>query len=99
MFYRNSFCAYDVFILPMENPFEELSAAKLRILLIEEVREFVQMLDTANWQELKRMRGRLSSMYHLLSEKEKIESAPIVWGKSSTGSNVLTETRSDILPE
>jgi hypothetical protein len=67
----------------MEKPLEELSASKLRNLLIEEVKAFVHCLDSAASHVLEEKRTRLILIFRLIGEKEKIESAPLVWGKNS----------------
>ena len=67
----------------MEKPLEDLSASSLRNLLIEEVKAFVKCLDSSATQELEEKRKRLILIFHLITEKEKMETMPLVWGKNS----------------
>ena len=71
----------------MEKPLEDLSASSLRNLLIEEVKAFVKCLDSSATQELEEKRKRLISIFHLITEKEKKETIPLVWGKNSIKSS------------
>jgi hypothetical protein len=68
----------------MEKVLEELSASTLRTLLIEEVKEFIICLDNSPMEELVQKKARLRKIFDLLTEKERDENAPIVWGKNST---------------
>jgi hypothetical protein len=70
----------------MEIPLEQLSASKLRTLLIEEVKSFVESLDKGISQELEEKRRHLIMIFKLLSEKEEIEMMPLAWGKNSAKS-------------
>jgi len=83
----------------MEKPLEELSASNLRTLLIEEVKLFIQGLENGSSQELQQKRTRLISIFHLLTEKEKLEMAPLVWGKNSAKFNGEAASQSDLQPE
>jgi len=83
----------------MEPPLEDLSASNLRTLLIEEVKAFVKLLDHGNWQELKGKRDLLMAIYHHLSEKEKLESAPLVWGKNSSTQPIVPPLPTEPPPE
>jgi hypothetical protein len=67
----------------MEKPLEEFSASTLRNLLIEEVKAFVKCLDSSAMQELEEKRNRLILIFNLITEKEKMETIPLVWGKNS----------------
>ena len=84
-------------MLVMEIPLEQLSASKLRSLLIEEVKAFVQLLDNGSSQELDCKRTRLISIFQLLSEKEKVEAIPLVWGKNSSNAGFLPRASSERL--
>ena len=86
-------------MLVMEIPLEQLSASKLRSLLIEEVKLFVQLLDNGSSQELDGKRTRLISIFRLLSEKEKVEAIPLVWGKNSSNAGSLPPASSERLPD
>jgi len=79
----------------METSLEQLSTSGLRALLIEETKVFVQQIDKGDEQVLKDQRSRLLVISAVLAEKEKKESAPIVWGKSS--SKIATEPDSPVL--
>jgi hypothetical protein len=79
----NIFCGFASLTLAMEKPLERLSASKLRTLLIEEVRSFVELLDAATVDELAEKRSRLCYIFKLLGEREKLEALPIIWGKGS----------------
>ncbi|MBN9385962.1 MAG: hypothetical protein J0H74_34720 [Chitinophagaceae bacterium] len=68
----------------MENYLSELSAHALRKLLIKEVEKFIKCLDSGNVDELQLMKAHLKDIYSVLSEKERQEMAPILWGKNST---------------
>lgn len=68
----------------MKNYLSELSAHTLRRLLIKEVEKFIKCLDNGNVEELQLMKAHLKDIYSVLSEKERQEMAPILWGKSST---------------
>ena len=68
----------------MEKTLEELSASALRNLLIEEVKKFILCLDYSPTEELVQMKGKLRMIFDLITEKEREESTPLVWGKNST---------------
>jgi hypothetical protein len=68
----------------MEKALEDLSAAKLRHLLIEEVKKFTTALDHTSSVELEAMKYRLRKIFDLIAEKEKAESKPLPWGNNST---------------
>ena len=68
----------------MENYLSSLSAHTLRKLLIKEVEKFIKSLDSGNLEELQLMKAHLKDIYSILSEKERQEMAPILWGKNST---------------
>jgi len=76
----------------MENYLKNLSAHALRKLLIKEVEKFIKCLDSGNLEELQLMKAHLKEIFSLLSEKERQEMAPILWGKDSTViHNLLSE--------
>lgn len=68
----------------MDNYLNDLSANSLRILLIKEVEKFIKCLDSGNLEELALMKSHLKEILNQLSEKEKKEMEPILWGKNST---------------
>ena len=67
----------------MNKDLEELSAAALHKLLIEEVKKFISALDGTSTVELQAMKYRLRRIFDLIAEKEKAESKPLAWGKKS----------------
>jgi hypothetical protein len=76
----------------MQNYLKDLSAHALRKLLIKEVEKFIKCLDSGNLGELQLMKGHLKEIFSLLTEKERQEMAPILWGKDSTYiHNLLSE--------
>jgi hypothetical protein len=68
----------------MEKALEELSASNLRNLLIEEVKKFIIALDSDPTHELEQRKRHLRKIFVLITEKEKKEMIPLVWGKNST---------------
>ena len=68
----------------MEKTLEELSASALRNLLIEEVKKFIVALDNDTTDELDRRKLHLRKIFNLITEKEKKEKIPLIWGKNST---------------
>jgi hypothetical protein len=66
----------------MEKALKELSASTLRRLLIEDVRKFINALDTGSTEELEALKRRLREIFQLLKEKERHE-FPLIWGKNS----------------
>lgn len=68
----------------MEKPLNEHSASALRILLIKEIRNFIERLDYDSTEELQEMKRRLKEIFNVLTEKEKLEMAPILWGRNSS---------------
>jgi hypothetical protein len=68
----------------MEKALEVLSVSALRNLLIEEVRKFILCLDHSPTDELVQMKGKLRMIFDLITEKEREERTPLVWGKNST---------------
>lgn len=71
----------------MEKTLEELSASALRNLLIEEVKKFIVALDNDTTDELDRRKLHLRKIFNLITEKEKKEKIPLIWGKNSTNPN------------
>ena len=67
----------------MEKALEELSASALRNLLIEEVKKFIIALDNDPTDELDRKKLHLRKIFNLITEKEKKEKIPLVWGKNA----------------
>ncbi|GGB20153.1 hypothetical protein [Puia dinghuensis] len=82
----------------MKKPLEELSASNLRSLLIEEVKAFVECLDSSATHELEEKRKRLILIFSLITEKEKIEAMPLVWGKNSAKSHDGASSETDLGP-
>ena len=74
----------NLILIQMENYLSNLSAHTLRKLLIKEVEKFIKCLDGGNLEELQLMKAHLKEIYSILSEKERQEMAPILWGKNST---------------
>ncbi|HEY4286653.1 MAG TPA: hypothetical protein VGN00_06095 [Puia sp.] len=68
----------------MEKALEEMSASALRNLLIEEVKKFIIALDIDSTEDLDRRKLKLRKIFNLISEKEKKENLPLIWGKNST---------------
>ncbi|HXB09498.1 MAG TPA: hypothetical protein VNW04_20370 [Puia sp.] len=83
----------------MQKPIEHLSASKLRTLLIEEVKSFIQSLETGTSEELQEQRTRLISIFNVLSEKENLEMAPLIWGRNSTKPASESSSHADLQPE
>lgn len=77
----------------MEKALEELSASNLRNLLIEEVKKFIIALDNDPTHELELRKLYLRKIFVLITEKEKKEMIPLVWGKNST--NPRTSSQAD----
>ncbi|HWK05502.1 MAG TPA: hypothetical protein VNS58_17805 [Puia sp.] len=63
---------------------EELPASALRYLLIEEVKKFIICLDYSSTEELQEMKLHLRKIFDLITEKERAELTPIIWGKNAT---------------
>jgi len=82
----------------MENYLSELSAHALRKLLIKEVERFIKCLDNGNLEELQLMKNHLKDIFNLLSEKERQEMAPILWGKNSTNLDQILSEMKIVLP-
>ena len=72
----------------MEKALEELSASALRNLLIEEVKKFIVALDNDTTDELDRKKLQLRKIFNLITEKEKKENIPLIWGKNSTNPQI-----------
>jgi hypothetical protein len=78
----------------MEKALEELSASNLRNLLIEEVKKFIIALDNDPTHELERRKVYLRKIFVLITEKEKKEMIPLVWGKNSTNPRTSSQVDS-----
>ena len=72
----------------MKKALEELSASALRNLLIEEVKKFIVALDNDTTDELDQKKLQLRKILNLITEKEKKEIIPLVWGKNSTNPHI-----------
>ena len=70
----------------MEKALEDLSASTLKNLLNTEVRVFIAALDNGSTEDLQRMKLRLRRISDLITEKEKVDSIPLIWGRNSTNS-------------
>jgi len=68
----------------MEKALNKLSASSLRNLLIQEIELFIDCLDNGTLEELEKSKERLKEIFGLLTEKELLEMAPLIWGKSSS---------------
>ena len=68
----------------MEKALEDQSTSTLKNLLNSEVRVFIVALDNGSTEDLQCMKLRLKKISDLISEKEKAESIPLVWGRNST---------------
>ena len=68
----------------MDKPLEELPASALRNLLIEEVKKFIIALDYNSTEDLQAKKLHLRKIFDLITEKEREEAKPLVWGKNST---------------
>ncbi|HEY4206176.1 MAG TPA: hypothetical protein VGM31_05150 [Puia sp.] len=71
----------------MEKAISELSASTLRQLINEEIRSFIDCLDSGTVEELEERKLRLKEIYKLLAEKELLEMAPLRWGKNTSRNN------------
>ena len=85
----------------MEKALETLSASELRNLLITEVNKFIAALEHGSTDELQHMKLRLRKITDLITEKEKAEIIPLVWGKNSTQppSNSQSDTTNESLSD
>jgi hypothetical protein len=79
----NDFCSKFI-LFSMEKALTEHSASALRILLIKEIRDFIERLDHDSAEDLQKMKNRLKEIFNILTEKEQLEMAPILWGKNSS---------------
>jgi len=57
----------------MDTPLSELSGSALRKLMIEELRQFILLLDTGTPEELQRQKDYLTEIFARLSYKEQEE--------------------------
>lgn len=71
----------------MEKAISELSASTLRNLLIEEIRIFIDCLDNDSIDDLEKKKEKLREIFTQLTEKELLEMAPIIWGRSTSRNN------------
>lgn len=67
----------------MEKALEDLSVSTLKNSLNAEVRIFIAALDHGSTEDLQRMKLRLRRISDLITEKEKVDSIPLVWGNNS----------------
>lgn len=70
--------------LYMEKTLNKLSASSLRNLLIVEIEFFIDCLDNGTLEELEKSKERLKEIFGLLTEKELLEMAPLIWGRNSS---------------
>lgn len=81
----NGSCILDLFYCKIiKKALENLSTSALRNLLIEDIKKFIIQLDHGSTEELTIMKLQLRKIYDLISEKERQEAQPLIWGKSAT---------------
>jgi hypothetical protein len=71
----------------MEKAISELSASTLRKLLTDEIKAFIECLDNGTIEELEEQKLKLKEIYQLLTEKELLEMAPLIWGRTTSRNN------------
>lgn len=71
----------------MEKAIGELSASTLRKLLTDEIKMFIECLDNGTIEELERRKLKLKEIYLLLTEKELLEMAPLIWSRTALRNN------------
>lgn len=77
----------ELFTSYMEKAISELSASTLRNLLIEEIRLFIDCLDNDSIEDLEKKKEKLREIFKQLTEKELLEMAPIIWGRTTSRNN------------
>ena len=77
----------DSFTSYMEKAISELSASTLRKLLNDEIKNFIDCLDDGSIEELEKQKEKLKAIYALLTEKELLEMAPLIWGRNTSRNN------------
>lgn len=71
----------------MEKAISELSASRLRKLLNDEIKNFIDCLDNGSIEDLEKKKEKLKEIYKQLAEKELLEMAPIIWGRNTSRNN------------
>jgi hypothetical protein len=71
----------------MEKAISDLSASTLRKLLTEEIKIFIGCLDEGSVEELEKRKEKLKEIFTLLSEKELLEMAPLIWSRNTSHNN------------
>jgi len=71
----------------MEKAIGNLSASTLRKLLTTEIQLFIDCLDNGSIEELEKRKETLKEIFKQLTEKELLEMAPLIWGRSTSRNN------------
>jgi len=71
----------------MEKALNQLTASSLRDLLNKEIRSFIDCLDNGKMEELQERKARLKEIFNLITEKELLETSPLIWSKNSATQN------------
>ena len=71
----------------MEKALNQLTASSLRDLLNKEIRSFIDCLDHGKMEELQERKARLKEIFNLITEKELLESSPLIWSRNSSTHN------------
>lgn len=71
----------------MEKAISDLTASNLRKLLTEEIKLFIDCLDNGTIEELEKRKEKLKEIFKLLTEKELLEMAPLIWGRNAARNN------------